>query len=414
MVANQSQLGVVVELVDIKADGYIFERIYDKISQWTNRILSSDHTLPRDYYNTKKLVKDLGLPVEKIDACKNSCMLYWKDDVDLENCKFYGDAEPRNVRLGLCTNGFAPHGRYGRTYSCWLVIITPYNLSSSMCMSSEYMFLMMVIPGLSNPKRLVDVYLGPLIKELLQFGHNGVWVESRGGYGMSDLYGRYKSIPSVKWFLPQLKEKVKKKAHIEASIVEAYIIEEIGLFMSQYFDSGVQYKRRNDECTSSNDGFQVSIFKLCWRLQIPPIPVDSGTVESAAAGPATHRFSTSRTAMTRARSSSSSRRPGSSCRSDLAMPTTSWPDCCSWLRRSAEIQLGCPVNQMEVFEKVYKKKDDGQWSGPRAEEVAMIEHYIRSRDPDWPDRVVPKPPANTPAPDNNNDEHAPGDGHDLN
>ncbi|KAL0339373.1 UNVERIFIED_CONTAM: hypothetical protein Sangu_1459400 [Sesamum angustifolium] len=25
---------------------------------------------------------------------------------------------------------------------------------------------------------------------------------------------------------------------------------------------------------------------------------------------------------------------------------------------------------MEVFEKVYKKKDKGQWSGPRAEEVA--------------------------------------------
>ncbi|KAL0373233.1 UNVERIFIED_CONTAM: hypothetical protein Scaly_1004900 [Sesamum calycinum] len=103
----------------------------------------------------KKLVKDLGLPVEKIHACKNGCMLYWKDDVDLEYCKFCGDSryksargrdpyrkkspyavlsggsmchpsnakawkhfdrmyldfaeESRNVRLGLCTDGFAPH-----------------------------------------------------------------------------------------------------------------------------------------------------------------------------------------------------------------------------------------------------------------------------------------------------------------
>ncbi|KAL0448967.1 UNVERIFIED_CONTAM: hypothetical protein Slati_1453100 [Sesamum latifolium] len=43
-----------------------------------------------------------------------------------------------------------------------------------MCMSSEYMFLTMVIPSLSNPKRLIDVYLESLIKELLQLWHVGV------------------------------------------------------------------------------------------------------------------------------------------------------------------------------------------------------------------------------------------------
>ncbi|KAL0448254.1 UNVERIFIED_CONTAM: hypothetical protein Slati_1381800 [Sesamum latifolium] len=73
---TQSQLGVVAELVDIKADGHISERIYDRISQWDNRILPPGHTLPGDHYNTKKLIKDLGLPVEKIGACKNGCMLY--------------------------------------------------------------------------------------------------------------------------------------------------------------------------------------------------------------------------------------------------------------------------------------------------------------------------------------------------
>ncbi|KAL0349974.1 UNVERIFIED_CONTAM: hypothetical protein Sradi_4146600 [Sesamum radiatum] len=33
---------------------------------------------------------------------------------------------------------------------------------------------MMVIPGPSNPKHLIDVYLEPLIKELLQLWHVGV------------------------------------------------------------------------------------------------------------------------------------------------------------------------------------------------------------------------------------------------
>ncbi|KAL0287906.1 UNVERIFIED_CONTAM: hypothetical protein Scaly_2548800 [Sesamum calycinum] len=65
---------------------------YDRISQWANRILPPNRTLPGEYYNTKKLVNDLSLSVEKIDACKNDCMLHWKDDVDLEYYKFCGDA----------------------------------------------------------------------------------------------------------------------------------------------------------------------------------------------------------------------------------------------------------------------------------------------------------------------------------
>ncbi|KAL0313308.1 UNVERIFIED_CONTAM: hypothetical protein Sradi_5730100 [Sesamum radiatum] len=43
-----------------------------------------------------------------------------------------------------------------------------------MCISSEYMFLTMVISGLSNPKRLIDVYLEPLIEELQNLWHVGV------------------------------------------------------------------------------------------------------------------------------------------------------------------------------------------------------------------------------------------------
>ena len=74
--------------------------------------------------------------------------------------------EPRNVRLVLCTDGLAPHGQYGGTYLCWPVILIPYSLPLGMCMSVEYMFVMMVIPGPSNPKHFINVYLEPLIKEL--------------------------------------------------------------------------------------------------------------------------------------------------------------------------------------------------------------------------------------------------------
>ncbi|KAL0453388.1 UNVERIFIED_CONTAM: hypothetical protein Slati_1316900 [Sesamum latifolium] len=82
--------------------------------------------------------------------------------------------DPCNVRLDLCMDGFALHGQYGRTYSCWPVILTPYNLPTGKCMSFEYMFLTMVIPGPSNLKHLIDVYLESLIEELQNLWHMGV------------------------------------------------------------------------------------------------------------------------------------------------------------------------------------------------------------------------------------------------
>ncbi|KAL0361179.1 UNVERIFIED_CONTAM: hypothetical protein Sradi_3802400 [Sesamum radiatum] len=63
-----------------------------------DHIMPDDHSFLVDYYNTKKFIKDLGLPMEKIDACKNDCMLYWKDDIDLEYCKFCGEARYKPTR----------------------------------------------------------------------------------------------------------------------------------------------------------------------------------------------------------------------------------------------------------------------------------------------------------------------------
>ncbi|KAL0416845.1 UNVERIFIED_CONTAM: hypothetical protein Slati_3516400, partial [Sesamum latifolium] len=202
---TQTQLASVAELVNIKAEGHISKRIYDRISQWADHILPCDHIMPLDYYNTKKLIRDLGLPVENIDACRNGYMLYLKDRIDLDYCKFCGEAwynpareqnsnrkktpyvilgylpltprlqsEACNVKLGLCMDGFAPHGQYCRTYSYWPIILISYNLLPEMCMSSEYIFLMIAIPDPSNPKRLIDVYIESLIEELQNLWHVGV------------------------------------------------------------------------------------------------------------------------------------------------------------------------------------------------------------------------------------------------
>ena len=75
--------------------------------------------------------------------------------------------DPRNVRLGLCSDGFNSYIHASSSpYSCWPMIITPYNLPPEMCMSKPYMFFSCLIPGPSNPKVIIYVYLESLIDDL--------------------------------------------------------------------------------------------------------------------------------------------------------------------------------------------------------------------------------------------------------
>ena len=83
-------------------------------------------------------------------------------------------AECRNVRLGLCTDGFQPFRQSGSQYSSWPIILTPYNLPPEMCMKEQYMFLTVIISGPRNPKDKLDVYLQPLISELQALWEIGV------------------------------------------------------------------------------------------------------------------------------------------------------------------------------------------------------------------------------------------------
>jgi len=68
-------------------------------------------------------------------------------------------AEPRDVRLGLCSNGFNPYVQASNAlYSCLLIIATLYNLPFKMCMFKPYMFLTCLIPGPFNLKAGIDAF----------------------------------------------------------------------------------------------------------------------------------------------------------------------------------------------------------------------------------------------------------------
>ncbi|CAM8879644.1 unnamed protein product [Rhodiola kirilowii] len=83
-------------------------------------------------------------------------------------------SDARNVRLGLCSDGFSPWGMSSKQYSCWPVMLTPYNFPPWMCMQTRFLWLTILIPGPSNPKKRLDIYLRPLIEDLVHLWDVGV------------------------------------------------------------------------------------------------------------------------------------------------------------------------------------------------------------------------------------------------
>jgi hypothetical protein len=61
-----------------------------------------------------------------------------------------------------------------------------------------------------------------------------------------------------------LKKKVKNKAHVEASICEAYIVEEMSTFISYYFEPYLRTRinrvPRHDDCSEVPSSRNLSIF----------------------------------------------------------------------------------------------------------------------------------------------------------
>ncbi|XP_019240938.1 PREDICTED: uncharacterized protein LOC109220923 [Nicotiana attenuata] len=83
-----SKLSVAVRLLSIKSDSSISQASMDSIIGLMNELNPSNIDLPKDFYTAKKLVSKLGLSSERIDCCEKGCMLFYKDDASLENCKF--------------------------------------------------------------------------------------------------------------------------------------------------------------------------------------------------------------------------------------------------------------------------------------------------------------------------------------
>jgi len=84
--------------------------------------------------------------------------------------------DPRNLRLGLTTDGMNPYGNLISKHSSWPVLLIIYNFLYWLCMKRKYMMLSMMISGPRQPGNDIDVYLSPLIEDLRLLWDEGVEV----------------------------------------------------------------------------------------------------------------------------------------------------------------------------------------------------------------------------------------------
>ncbi|KAF3640222.1 putative L-gulonolactone oxidase-like [Capsicum annuum] len=117
--SSLSQLTVVSRMLNIKMENNISQRGYNQMTQLLKEALPEDNIVLDNYYQSKKLVRSLGLPVEKIDCCESgSADMRWHYELkkkeglmrhpsDSEAWKHFKEThpffavEPRNVRMGL-------------------------------------------------------------------------------------------------------------------------------------------------------------------------------------------------------------------------------------------------------------------------------------------------------------------------
>jgi hypothetical protein len=73
----------------------------------------------------------------------------------------------RNLRFGLSTDDMNPFGEQSYSRSTWPMTLCIYNLPPWLCMKRKFIMMPVIIQGPKQPGNGIDVYLWPLVEELL-------------------------------------------------------------------------------------------------------------------------------------------------------------------------------------------------------------------------------------------------------
>ncbi|GJS34581.1 uncharacterized protein Tco_0532963 [Tanacetum coccineum] len=82
--------------------------------------------------------------------------------------------EIRNIRFGLCSDGINPFKSLSSRHSTWPVLLCIYNLPPWLCMKRKYIMMSLLIQGLKQPGNNIDMYLHPLIDDMIDLWEKGI------------------------------------------------------------------------------------------------------------------------------------------------------------------------------------------------------------------------------------------------
>ncbi|WVZ76869.1 hypothetical protein U9M48_024793 [Paspalum notatum var. saurae] len=137
---------------------------YFPVKKRFQRYFMSSKIAPDARWHDEELIKD-GLLRHPVDAP------FWKD-FDSSYLDFAFDS--RNLRLAVASDGFSPFRTFNSTYSIWPVILVPYNLPPWKCMKQTNFILSLVIPSPRAPGADMDVYLEPLVDDMVDMFVKGI------------------------------------------------------------------------------------------------------------------------------------------------------------------------------------------------------------------------------------------------
>ncbi|KAG5547799.1 hypothetical protein RHGRI_013476 [Rhododendron griersonianum] len=79
-------LSFVIELFNLKVTNHMSNKAVDLWLHFLRRLLPEGNLVPKSTHEAKKILRDLGLSYELIDACINDCVLFWKENANLDKC----------------------------------------------------------------------------------------------------------------------------------------------------------------------------------------------------------------------------------------------------------------------------------------------------------------------------------------
>jgi hypothetical protein len=77
-------------LMGMKSKYNFSNQCYNDIVKLIIDLILTNHNMPKDLYQSKKIVAGLGMIYEKINICERNCILFWKEQKDDTGCMHCG------------------------------------------------------------------------------------------------------------------------------------------------------------------------------------------------------------------------------------------------------------------------------------------------------------------------------------